>query len=153
MIDNELFATIIEFTPLISIDLILKNEKDQILLGLRKNEPAKGFWFVPGGRVLKDESISDAFKRISRNELGIEYNLDQSKFIGVFEHFYDNSFYGDSFSTHYIALGFVLQFDGNTIGKKEQHEEYRWFDIDELMNDPTVHKYTKNYFYKEKGIR
>ena len=54
---------VIKHTPLVSIDLIVRNGKDQILVGLRTNEPAKGFWFVPGGRILKNERITEAFKR------------------------------------------------------------------------------------------
>ncbi|HGU2589280.1 TPA: NUDIX domain-containing protein, partial [Escherichia coli] len=47
------FATIVRSTPLISIDLIVENEFGEILLGKRINRPAQGYWFVPGGRVLK----------------------------------------------------------------------------------------------------
>ncbi len=48
------FKTVINSTPLISVDLVIKNNEGQILLGKRTNRPAKGFWFVPGGWVLKD---------------------------------------------------------------------------------------------------
>lgn len=48
------------------------NEKNQILLGQRKNAPAKDDWFVPGGRVLKNEPLEQDFKRVSKNELGLE---------------------------------------------------------------------------------
>jgi colanic acid biosynthesis protein WcaH len=59
-LDKELFSTVIESTPLISIDLVVKNNLGQTLLGQRLNKPAKGFWFVPGGRILKDESLATA---------------------------------------------------------------------------------------------
>ena len=47
------FQTIIGATPLVSIDLIVKNAKGEVLLGYRTNRPAQGYWFVPGGRVQK----------------------------------------------------------------------------------------------------
>jgi len=28
----------------------------------------------------------------------------------------------------------------------EQHSEYKWFTIDELLESKQVHKYTKDYF-------
>ena len=28
----------------------------------------------------------------------------------------------------------------------EQHSEYKWFDIEELLENDNVHKYTKDYF-------
>lgn len=50
-LSQEDFATVVRSTPLISIDLIVENERGEFLLGKRTNRPAQGFWFVPGGRV------------------------------------------------------------------------------------------------------
>jgi colanic acid biosynthesis protein WcaH len=63
-LNKEEFIEVLDRTPLIAIDLIIKDEKNRILLGKRTNEPAKGMWFVPGGRIFKNESIEEAFKRI-----------------------------------------------------------------------------------------
>ena len=52
VLDIATFKIIIENTPLVSIDLCLICG-GQILLGRRNNEPLKGVWFTPGGRVLK----------------------------------------------------------------------------------------------------
>jgi colanic acid biosynthesis protein WcaH len=49
MLPIETFKTVIASTPLISIDLIVRNNQQQILLGKRLNKPAQGYWFVPGG--------------------------------------------------------------------------------------------------------
>ena len=43
--------TVIRFAPLIAIDLIIRNARGEVLLGLRKNEPTKGRYFVPGGMI------------------------------------------------------------------------------------------------------
>jgi colanic acid biosynthesis protein WcaH len=51
-LDDTTFKTVIASTPLISIDLVVKNTKGEYLLGYRNNRPAQGFWFVPGGRIL-----------------------------------------------------------------------------------------------------
>ena len=65
-LDKDTFSTVIENAPLISIDLVVKNSEDKILLGQRVNKPAKNSWFVPGGRIYKDESIEQAFQRITK---------------------------------------------------------------------------------------
>lgn len=52
-LDRTKFSTVIENTPLVSIDLIVLNSQDQALLGHRLNKPALGSWFVPGGRIYK----------------------------------------------------------------------------------------------------
>ncbi|MDN8555940.1 GDP-mannose mannosyl hydrolase [Citrobacter werkmanii] len=147
MLEQVQFQEVVAATPLISIDLIVRNSLGQVLLGLRLNRPAQGFWFVPGGRVRKDESLDDAFMRLANEELGITYIRAHATFLGPYEHFYDDNFSGDSFSTHYIVLGYELRCEG--LGHKlpvNQHERYRWFDVSELINDPNVHQYSKNYF-------
>ena len=52
MLDSKNFKIIIENTPLVSIDLCIVCDS-QILLGKRENEPLKGVWFTPGGRIFK----------------------------------------------------------------------------------------------------
>jgi colanic acid biosynthesis protein WcaH len=103
------FAEVVRLTPLISIDLILRNSNGDALLGVRNNEPAKGFYFVPGGRILKNERIADAFRRIILNETGVSADISQSTFKGVFEHIYDSNFANRSdFGTHYVVLAYQI---------------------------------------------
>ncbi len=142
-----LFKTIVANTPLISIDLIILNSEGKALLGQRHNRPAQNQWFVPGGRIFKDESFENAFKRISLDELGKEVILSDSKFLGVFEHFYGDNFSGDGFSTHYVVHGYRLDLEPDFLDlPKVQHNAYHWFDVETLLNSSSVHQYTKNYF-------
>ena len=142
-----LFKTIVANTPLISIDFIITNSEGKALLGQRQNRPAQNFWFVPGGRIFKDESFENAFKRISLEELGKEVILSESTFLGVYEHFYDDNFSEDNFSTHYVVHGYSLNFESHELHLPTiQHNAYQWFDIDNLLADASVHQYTKNYF-------
>ena len=53
---QEDFATVVRSTPLVSLDFIVENSRGEFLLGKRTNRPAQGYWFVPGGRVQKDET-------------------------------------------------------------------------------------------------
>ena len=55
--------TVIRLAPLVSIDLVIRDPANRVLLGLRNNEPAKGYFFVPGGIILKDDHVV----RIGRN--------------------------------------------------------------------------------------
>ncbi|HVL76288.1 MAG TPA: NUDIX domain-containing protein, partial [Noviherbaspirillum sp.] len=63
--DPDTFGRIVAATPLVSIDLVLTNERGQVLLGYRSNRPAQHCWFVPGGRIRKDESLEEAWGRIA----------------------------------------------------------------------------------------
>ena len=69
MLDAQTFKTVIENTPLVSIDLCLVCD-DQLLLGKRNNDPLKGEWFTPGGRIHKNETWQHALLRIVKAELG-----------------------------------------------------------------------------------
>lgn len=81
-LSQEDFATVVRSTPLISIDLIVENERGEFLLGKRTNRPAQGLWFVPGGRVQKDETLSDAFERLTLAELGLQLPMAAGQFYG-----------------------------------------------------------------------
>ncbi|MCT7487132.1 NUDIX domain-containing protein [Aliarcobacter cryaerophilus] len=144
LIPVEQFKTVVEHTPLISIDLVTMYQ-DKVLLGKRVNKPAFGFYFTTGGIVRKNETFKDAQKRIAKDELGIELNKEL-KFLGVFEHFYDDSIF-DGISTHYVNHGYLLELEKELDDiPKNQHSEYKWFTIEELLQSNEVHKYAKYYF-------
>lgn len=56
----------------------MENTQGQVLLGQRLNRPAQGYWFVPGGRIHKDETMTQAFARLTKEELGVELQTDRS---------------------------------------------------------------------------
>jgi colanic acid biosynthesis protein WcaH len=149
MLPLETFKKVIASTPLISIDLVIKNSEGQVLLGKRTNRPAQGFWFVPGGRVLKNEQLDTAFERLLKAELAIDKR--EAKFLGVYQHFYTDNVTEDDFSTHYIVLAYEIIFKGSLLELPiTQHNEYQWFSQIELLNHNEVHEHTKWYFKKGK---
>ncbi|WP_180042664.1 GDP-mannose mannosyl hydrolase [Acinetobacter sp. YH16039] len=147
---DETFKSVIQHTPLISIDLIVRNEDGEVLLGKRVNAPAKGYWFVPGGRVRKNETLDDAFVRLVKEELGIESGITRAdaKFLGVYEHFYDDCVFGDDIGTHYIVLGYEIQLVEITVlkGSIKQHSCYKWWCIPDFLKSKDIHDFTKKYF-------
>jgi len=150
-LEEKEFSDIIKKTPLVSIDLIIKDENSDVLLGWRINRPAKDTWFVPGGRIHKDETIVDAFLRITKKELGREIDIEEAVFLGVFEHFY-NSNYADvpGFGTHYVVLGYEVSISTNKLVlPNEQHTKYCWLSENQILQNQDVHENTKAYFRKK----
>ena len=143
MLDDQIFKTVVDSTPLISIDILIK-KSNKILLGRRINKPAQSYFFSIGGRINKNEAIDNAIVRIAKNELNIELK-SKLEFIDVFEHFYDDGIY-ENISTHYVNLAYEYEVEEIPNLPTEQHSEYRWFSIDELLESKQVHKYTKDYF-------
>jgi colanic acid biosynthesis protein WcaH len=148
MITDKQFLKIIDATPLVSIDLILENQQSKVLLGKRTNRPARNYWFVPGGRIQKNEKLADAIKRISLAELGTELTLSDGQLLGAFDHIYDDNFADiDDINTHYVVLAYNIKLKDNfEIVPDEQHSEMKWWNKEGLLNDSEVHQNTKAYF-------
>jgi len=116
------WKVIVSNVPLVSVDLIIKHNGG-VLMGLRENEPAKGEWFVPGGTVLKNESLTKAVQRIARAEIGCEVQILEG--LGSFEHFYETSEIEDVETKHYVANAFVVEPMGSVEASDNQHSELR----------------------------
>lgn len=142
------FAHIVRHAPLVSIDLIIKDPQGMALLGLRENEPARGSYFAPGGVIRKNETIKDAFSRILLAEIGCQGSIDDARFMGVFEHFYERNRFGDpGFGTHYVVLGYEITFDPRPqVTVDSQHSAAVWMSATEIVSSGMVHPYTKAYF-------
>ncbi len=146
---KEDFKNLIKNGILLSLDLIIRREDGKILVGKRINQPAKGFWFVPGGRVLKNEGFQDALHRICESEVGPLKEGYYYRKIGMYNHIYEDNFFGDpDFNTHYIAIGIEL-FESDIDLKdsmKNQHDELEYLSENEIMHNKEVHENTKYYF-------
>ncbi|WP_119154016.1 GDP-mannose mannosyl hydrolase [Caldimonas tepidiphila] len=147
-LSTDLFLSVVTHAPLVSIDLVCRNERDEVLLGMRRNRPAQDRWFVPGGRILKGERVDAALCRIVEAELGLAGGGPAPEFLGVFEHLYEDNFAGvDGIGTHYVVLAYQLRLDtGAGLAADAQHSELRWFPIGELLASPQVHEHTRAYF-------
>lgn len=144
----EEFENVVRLTPLVAIDLVVRSPDGRVLVGRRTHEPAKDVFFVPGGRITKNETLAAAFRRISREELGIELQLNTARFLSVNEHIYSTNRFGkQGFGTHYITLAYevILSLETSQL-PTDQHGEYAWMSPPELLSSPDVHANTKLYF-------
>lgn len=155
-LDESTFKTIVDTTPLVSIDLLVRDADRRILVGKRVNRPAQGFWFVPGGRILKSECIADAFARLTEAELGTRLEISSARYLGLYEHFYSDSIFTDDdndVSTHYVVSGFeVILPEGYSALPYEQHNEYQWLSEDEFVSSESVHVHSRWYLDDGKGF-
>ncbi len=143
------FLTVVRLAPLVSLDLVVLNHRGQVLVGLRTNRPAEGYWFVPGGRIQKDERLDAAFRRLTGEELGHPRSLSDASPLGVYEHLYEDNFAGEpGVSTHYVVIAHRLVLDLDLASLPgAQHARWRWMHPDQLRDDPTVHANTRAYFH------
>jgi len=144
MLDKATFLSVVEHTPLVAIDLVVCCEQ-RVLMGERQNQPAAGYWFVPGGRIFKDETLAQAFQRISSVELGTACAIDDARLMGTFTHHYDNNFAEvPGIGTHYVVLAYQLNIELQLSAlPTQQHLAYRWLAAD---NQYKVHPNSQTYF-------
>jgi colanic acid biosynthesis protein WcaH len=151
MLPLKKFEVIVELTPLVSIDLVVRAPDRKILLGKRVNRPAQGYWFVPGGRILKDESVKLSFKRLLDIELAVRPEDISIRPLGIYQHFYPDNFSGDKFGTHYVVLAYEINLLNMPCSLPNiQHSDYKWFEEDKILQSDEVHDHTKWYFMKNK---
>lgn len=133
------WETVVRSVPIVSVDLVVLTD-DGVVLTKRINEPAKGEWFVPGGRVRKGEQLREAVHRIADGELGVDVIIEQS--LGAYEHLYDTSEIDDSSGgKHYVPHGFVVRTDTTSFSLDSQH------DVVEVFAEPpaSLHEYVTAY--------
>jgi colanic acid biosynthesis protein WcaH len=155
VIGEEEFTASVSHLPLVSIDLLVRNSDGAILLGNRENRPAMDHWFVPGGRIRRMERFETAFRRVANDELGLAIEIEDAEFQGVFQHMYDDSAFSDEIGSHYVSIAMVLENCDLDLAKlpQIQHKEYRWFNLQEIIEDARVHERTKEFFVGDFGIK
>lgn len=144
-ISQEDWKTIVTNVPIVSVDLLVQCE-DGLLFGKRTNEPAKGYWFLPGGRVQKGENRHEAVDRIAEEELGLSVEIVES--LGAFEHIYETSDVDGVDTKHYLANGYVVKMDSGQLRSDDQHEDLQVF---ESTPDP-LHQNIRAYLDASKNL-
>ena len=120
-IPDDVWAEVVKHMPIPSVDLVVRCT-DGILLAKRQNEPAKGEWFVPSGRVRKGEQLSETVERVAQEELGVGVSIEER--LGTYDHPYDTSDVNKSGGKHYVANGFLVNPETESFFLDAQHSSF-----------------------------
>lgn len=66
----DVFYFVSQLTPLINVDLLIKNKQGQVLLTWREDQFYGPAWHIPGGIIRFKEKIEDRIEQVARLELG-----------------------------------------------------------------------------------
>lgn len=136
-ISDEDYKKILEMMPIPCVDVVLIHD-GKFLLGKRKNEPGKEWWWIFGGRVFKGETLEEAAVRKVEEEVGINIDKSNLRFLGTSETMFDVSQLAGS--THTINTFFSYNLDDEfEINLDGQNSETKWSD----KIDPELHPYLK----------
>jgi colanic acid biosynthesis protein WcaH len=144
----EQFKNVVRDTVLVALDLLLINERGEVLVGRRLNAPARNYLFVPGGRIMKGESVAAALQRVVMEEVGLNLSSDEFVLQGIYDHCYEDNCFGDpDISTQYVVIACRCRIrPGASVVADQQHESLRFVPIADLLADSQTHPYTKSYF-------
>jgi len=140
---KEEYSKILELTPVCCVDLIVKHE-NKVLLVFRENSPAKNYWFLPGGRIFKNEILTEAVLRKAKEELGIEVKI--LKQLGAYDAIFKESYFKNINSgTHTIGIVFIVEPAKDfKITLDSTHSKFKWVDKIEDSFHPYVKKVLKD---------
>lgn len=69
---EDIFLFVTGITPMINVDLLIKNRHRQTLLTWRDDGYYPGSWHIPGGIIRYKETTEDRIHAVAANELGAE---------------------------------------------------------------------------------
>jgi colanic acid biosynthesis protein WcaH len=125
-IDESLYQKVHELMPIFCVDVILKIE-NKFLMVKRTQNPAKGQWWFPGGRVYKNERLLSAVKRKVLEETSLKIK-HLEKIVDTYEIFFEEAPFNHNNGTHTLSncyLGEIRDYDQITLNK--YHSKYKVF--------------------------
>jgi colanic acid biosynthesis protein WcaH len=146
------FKRAVASLPLVSIDVYLCSPDGRLLLGWRRHAPARHCWFTPGGRIRKGEALGMAYQRVWQQELAWPSSaaVPEGQWLGVWDHFYDDSALDENTGTHYVNLAYAVALDEATLancqwpsGEAHQHDRWCWMPADEVAHAAEVHPHVQ----------
>ncbi|NDG52717.1 MAG: NUDIX domain-containing protein [Flavobacteriia bacterium] len=125
-IEEKNYIKIMQTIPVVCVDAIITNSKGQYLLVKRANEPLKGKFWMPGGRLHKGESSEQGILRKVKEELGVDATI--IKCLGHIEEYFDKVEQIKNCTFHAISIVYLLEVNSEDIKLDSQSEEWKWFD-------------------------
>ena len=118
--------------PILTMDIQILSQSGQILQVRRAQEPLKGEWWTPGGRMYKGETMLEASQRILWQELNIAPgDVAKVQFKGVLPFENDKSAWNTPAHTLSVVLDVLLasHFEDSQIKLDSTSTNWRWAHI------------------------
>ena len=114
-IEDSLYNQIKSNIPIACIDLLVIHD-GRILLMLRNNEPGRGLWFTPRGRILRSETLEEAVTRVLRKETGLKATRVKQK--GTMAHIWPE--------IHTVTTFYRVDVANGDVEMNDEHSDYTW---------------------------
>ena len=125
------FDWIFDRVPRLTVEVVIAAGDRGVLLALRDSGPCEGLWHLPGGTVRFAEPVTEAVRRVARDELGVAVSVGE--LLGYLEYpsHYDNGLDSP------VGLAFrALPPAPDMLDERELRSECAWFTtLPENMHD------------------
>lgn len=136
--------------PRVGIGVMIMNEKQEVLLGLRKGSHGAGEWSFPGGHLEFGETIFETAAREAKEECNLE--VSDLELISVA----DERRYIKTDDKHYLNIGVKVKEASGEVRVMEPEKclEWRWFSLNELPSplfegtELTIRNYQAHKIYQ-----
>ena len=136
-IPTEQYNQIAELIPIASVEAVIQIDGAFLFLK-RNNQPAKGEWWFPGGRIKKGETLQEALHREVKEETGL--TVTQYKLINVYSRVFPQR--------HDITIAYHCRTEKQKITLNNEHTEYK------LLSKPDgLHPYITQTIEDTKKIK
>ena len=131
---NELFLFSSTLAPVVNVDLLVANEKRQILLSWRDDPHSGTGWHIPGGCIRLMETFEERIQKTAKAELGTEVICGKSP-VYVFEIFSREAreIENRRERAHFITMVFECHLPRDCCMEMQEKEKWecgdlKWFD-------------------------
>lgn len=128
---EEIFLAVSCLVPIANIDLLIMNEKNQILLSWRNDIYFGTGWHLPGGCIRFKETMSERIQKTALEEIGTEVIYDGSP-IAIKDVIIDKEGIDRKVRAHHLAVLYLCSLPNKTnINNNNLHERdagfLKWF--------------------------
>ena len=102
--------------PIPSVEAVIVMNASLLFLR-RKNQPAMGQWWFPGGRIHRGESFEETLRREVKEETGLE--IESCRFVKVYSRVFPER--------HDITIAYLCKCKESKIKIDSEHSEYKLF--------------------------
>ena len=115
-------------SPLVGVGVVIFNDKNNILLVQRGQEPSQGLWALPGGVVELGEELKTAAKREVKEECNIE--VEVGEVVSVVDLILKD--HNKKVKYHYILIDYHAKYIAGSILPQSDAKAVKWFCLNEL---------------------
>ena len=114
---EEIFYFVSRITPMINVDLLIKDKKNRTLLSWRDDKFYNKGWHIPGGIIRFKEKAEQRIQKVAMQEIGVKVKFDPCP-IAIYQFFAKHKTRG-----HFISLLYKCYVPDNFIPKNKNLNE------------------------------